>query len=75
MVKDNETIKLINLSIQDLNEYEKAVCTVCRKYENMIRDYSGRLNSDTHEYEKFERMNNIHNQIISEIEERLNKLV
>lgn len=74
MVKEIETIRLTSLSIKDLNEYEKAACTVCRKYENMIRDYSGRLNSDTHEYEKFECMNNIHNQIINEIEERLNKL-
>ena len=74
MVKDNETIKLIHLSIQDLVNYEKAACIVCRKYENMIRDYSGMLNSYSHEYEKFEHMNTIHNQIINEIEERLNKL-
>ena len=74
MVKDNETLKLIHLSIQDLVNYEKAACIVCRKYENMIRDYSGRLNSDSHEYEKFEHMNTIHNQIINEIEDRLNHL-
>lgn len=74
MAKDNETIKLIHLSIQDLVNYEKAACIVCRKYENMIRDYSGMLNSYSHEYEKFEHMNTIHNQIINEIEERLNKL-
>lgn len=74
MIKDNETIKLIHLSIQDLVNYEKAACIVCRKYENMIRDYSGRLNSDSHEYEKFEHMNTIHNQITNEIEDRLNHL-
>ena len=74
MVKDNEIIKLIHLSIQDLVNYEKAACIVCRKYENMIRDYNGMLNSYSHEYEKFEHMNMIHNQIINEIEERLNKL-
>jgi hypothetical protein len=68
-------IKKINdLTITELNEYEKACALVCRFYENIIKTYDGNINTNTVEYKKLQQYNNIRIRIIEAMEEKINKL-
>lgn len=66
MVKE----KISEIPIQRLLEYEKASSIVCRKYENSCKSYDGSI-SNSNEYSLFLKYNNIHEQIILELQKRL----
>lgn len=70
-----ETKELKDLELKDLLMYEHASKLVCQKYENSVKMYDGTIRNDGHEYRNFEKYNNMHLSILSELEKRLNILL
>lgn len=67
----NDTIKIENLSLRDLLDYEKAATIICRRYENSIKLYDGTIRQSGPEYLRFNKANLLHNSLLNEIEKRL----
>ena len=67
----NDEIKIENLSLRDLLDYEKAVTIICRRYENSIKLYDGTIRQSGPEYFRFNKANLLHNSLLNEIEKRL----
>lgn len=71
---NNETKKytssLENLTLEDLLQYERTSSIVCKKYENSCKSYDGSI-SNSEEYTMFLKYNNFHEEIISEMQKRL----
>jgi hypothetical protein len=67
----NDTIKIENLSLRDLLDYEKAATIICRRYENSIKLYDGTIRQSGPEYFRFNKANLLHNSLLNEIEKRL----
>jgi hypothetical protein len=55
----NDTIKIENLSLRDLLDYEKAATIICRRYENSIKLYDGTIRQSGPEYFRFNKHNNV----------------
>lgn len=70
MAKD----KINTMDINDLITYSKATDIICRKYENSIKTYNGSINTQTREYEDYQKYNGIRLSILKEIEKRLENL-
>ena len=58
-------------SLFDLINLEKACALICRRYENNIKMYDGSIRQSGYEYEKYRKINNLHSNILNEIEKRL----
>lgn len=56
------------LSLLELINLEKATYSICRKYENSIKNYDGSINQNGNDYYKYQKFNDIHNKIIIEME-------
>lgn len=67
----NDEIKIENLSLRDLLDYEKAATIICRRYENSIKLYDGTIRQSGPEYLRFNKANLLHNSLLNEIEKRL----
>lgn len=61
-------------SLFDLINLEKACALICRRYENNIKMYDGSIRQSGYEYEKYRKINNLHSNILNEIEKRLEKM-
>lgn len=66
---------LNNLNIHDLYYIEKAINVVCKKYENILRNYDGSISTNSKEYEKFKSINTLHSRVINKMESELLKLI
>lgn len=74
MAKIENSFSLTEMSIDELLDYEKAAMIICKKYENTVKDYTGKINQNREEYVVFERYNQIHHNILNELQIRLNKI-
>ena len=78
IVKTNEENKAIEspteLSLIELVYAEQATSAICKKYENSIKNYDGSIIRGGTDYAKFTTFNNMHNNIISKLENILLKL-
>ena len=69
----NYTMKNRNFSemtLKEILEYEKASSIVCMKYENSCKSYDGSI-SNGDEYTLFLKYNKIHEDLILELQKRL----
>ena len=57
-------------TLEELLQLEKAARILCFKYENSSKNYDGSI-SNNMEYDKFKKINNLRNDILNEIEKRL----
>lgn len=64
-------MKIENLTIEELVNYEKAAAIVCARYEKNIKSYDGSIINDTQAVATFETFNKIYNKITKELEKRL----
>jgi hypothetical protein len=71
---NNKKETLVDLTLFDLINLEKASSLICRRYENNIKMYDGSIRQSGFEYEKYKKINNLHSNILNEIEMRLEKL-
>ena len=69
--KTISTHNLKDLTLTELVDAEKAVNTVCKKYENSLRNYDGTILRNTKEYDIFQKFNDLHTRIITEMENKL----
>jgi Txe/YoeB family toxin of Txe-Axe toxin-antitoxin module len=56
-------------TIEELVYAEKAVFSICKKYENSVKNYDGSISQDGKEYQKYKFFNDIHHKIINKMEE------
>lgn len=73
--KTISTHNLKDLTLTELVDAEKAVNTVCKKYENSLRNYDGTILRNTKEYDMFQKFNDLHTRIITEMENKLLLLI
>lgn len=83
VIKDEKTIieeerrkknTLELMTLEELVYAEKASRLVCQKYENTVKNYDGSFQQNTIEYEKFKKINTIHQNILNKIENKLLEL-
>lgn len=74
MVKTKDKLKINELSLKDLLEYEKALRLIIMQYERSIRKYDGSIDSNDDEYKEFSFYNKLHGAIIKGIEEKMLEL-
>lgn len=67
-------IKLNTLNIEELLNYEKGCNIICKYYENAVKTYDGRINTNSSEYKKFQEYNNIRIEIVAAISKKVNDL-
>ena len=67
--------ELNNLNMHDLYYIEKAINVVCKKYENILRNYDGSISTNSKEYEKFKSIYTLHSRVINKMESELLKLI
>lgn len=73
---DNKTENAFDsLTLSDLYYVERAINTVCKKYENTLRNYDGSISTNTKEYERFKSINTLHSKVINKMENELLKLL
>jgi hypothetical protein len=58
-------VKINNLSVRELLDYEQSCNVICKYYENAIKNYDGSVNTNSLEYKKFQQYNNIRIEIIN----------
>lgn len=60
--------------LRDLLDLEKASSVICKNYENSLKRYDGSINTSVSEYNEFNKYNKIRNEIIKEIQKRLQEI-
>lgn len=69
---DNNKINNIDeMTLENLIYVEKALNIVCKKYENTLKSYDGSILRNTIEYNRFKTLNDLHNKVISKMENEL----
>lgn len=69
-----KNIKLSDLSISELVDYEKATKVICSFIENSIKNYDGTIVDNVEEYQRYTKYNQIYIMILKELEKRVNCL-
>ena len=72
---DNKETAFDSLTLSDLYYIEMAINTVCKKYENTLRNYDGSISTNTKEYERFKSINSLRGKVINKMETELLKLL
>ena len=73
--ENNDKNTLESLTLSDLYYVEAAINTVCKKYENTLRNYDGSISTNTKEYERFKAINSLRSKVINKMENELLKLL
>lgn len=74
-VENKKDDKLNSLTITDLVNAEKAIKSVCQRYENSIKNYDGSISHNTPNYKKFQLFNELHHKVLNKMEEKLMELI
>lgn len=73
-IKEKNKKTIDSMTLPELVYAEKASRLVCQKYENTVKNYDGSFQQNTIEYEKFKKINTIHQNILNKIENKLLEL-